>query len=111
MKTISTCDKIFEQASKSDAVAKQNKMRDHKGCKRAYNGLIMTVIEELYKHLEVNDPEFWNAEMILDWAKENKQRFLDKEQQQLSKAWQEGAAEAQLDAAKEIENNYVDRVR
>ena len=71
----------------------------------------MTVVEELYKHLEVNYPEFWNAEMILDWAKENKQRFLDKEQEQLNKAWQEGAATAQNDAAKEIEKNYVARVR
>lgn len=55
----------------------------------------MTVLEELYKHLEVNDPEFWNAQMILDWAKENKQRFLDKEQEQLNKAWQDGAVTAQ----------------
>jgi len=34
---------------------------------------------------------------------------LDKEQQQLSKvseAWQEGAADSQSDAAKEIEENY-----
>ena len=75
------------------------------------NGLIMTVLEELYKHLEVNEPEFWNAQMILDWAKENKQRFLDKEQEQLNKAWQDGAVTAQNDAAKEIENNYVARVR
>jgi hypothetical protein len=51
------------------------------------NGLIMTALEQLYKHLEVNDPKFWNAQMILDWAKENKQRFLDKEQEQLHKAW------------------------
>lgn len=71
----------------------------------------MTAVEELYKHLEVNDPEFWNAQMILDWAKENKQKFLDKEQEQISKAWQEGASEAQSDAAKEIEKNYVARVR
>ena len=71
----------------------------------------MTVLEELYKHLEVNDPEFWNAQMILDWVKENKQTFLNKEQEQLSKAWQEGAAAAQSDAAKEIEKNYVARVR
>jgi hypothetical protein len=71
----------------------------------------MTVLEELYKHLEVNDPEFWNAQMILDWAKENKQRFLDKEQEQLNKAWQDGAVTAQNDAAKEIEKNYVARVR
>ena len=71
----------------------------------------MTVLEELYKHLEVNEPEFWNAQMILDWAKENKQRFLDKEQEQLNKAWQDGAVTAQNDAAKEIENNYVARVR
>jgi len=71
----------------------------------------MTVFEEVYKDLEVNDSEFWNAQMILDWAKENKQRFLDKEQQQLSKVWQEGASEAQSDAAKEIEKNYVARVR
>jgi adenylate kinase len=71
----------------------------------------MTVLEELYKHLEVEDPIFWNAQMILDWAKENKQKFLDKEQEQLSKAWQDGASEAQSDAAKEIEKNYTPRIR
>jgi hypothetical protein len=33
------------------------------------------------------------------------------EEQQLNKAWQDGAAMAQSDAAKEIEKNYVARVR
>jgi len=33
------------------------------------------------------------------------------EQQQLNKAWQEGALTAQSDAAKEIEKNYVSRIR
>lgn len=65
----------------------------------------MTVLEELYEHLESrSDSEFWNAEMILEWAKENKQRYLNKEQEQLSNAWQEGAqegaAEAQSNAAR-----------
>jgi len=33
------------------------------------------------------------------------------EEKQLNKAWQDGAATAQSDAAKEIENNYVARIR
>jgi monoamine oxidase len=36
---------------------------------------------------------------------------LQKEQEQLNKAWQDGAVTAQNDAAKEIEKNYVARVR
>lgn len=37
------------------------------------------------------------------------QIWLQKEQDQLNKAWQEGALEAQSDACKEIQKNYTPR--
>jgi len=72
------------------------------------NGLIMTVVEELIKKIEdwttLDDP--LRCEILADV-----QIWLEKEQQQLNKAWQDGAATAQSNAAKEIEKNYVARVR
>lgn len=68
----------------------------------------MTVVEELIKKIEdytpLNDP--LRCEILGDI-----QVWLQKEQEQLSKAWQEGAVTAQNDAAKEIEKNYIARVR
>lgn len=72
------------------------------------NGLIMTVVQELIKRIEewttLDDP--LRCEILADV-----QIWLEKEQQQLNKAWQDGAVAAQSDAAKEIEKNYVARAR
>ena len=49
---------------------------------------------------------------VLDWdLLELFKEAKEMEKQQLNKAWQEGAVTAQNDAAKEIEKNYVARVR
>ena len=49
---------------------------------------------------------------VLDWdLLELFEEAKEMEKQQLNKAWQEGAVTAQNDAAKEIEKNYVARVR
>ena len=49
-----------------------------------------TAVEKIYEQLEVNDPDFWNAAMIRDWFMENKERFLQMEKEQISKAWDDG---------------------
>jgi hypothetical protein len=68
----------------------------------------MTVVEELIKRIEdwttLDDP--LRCEILSD-----AQIWLEKEQKQLKNAWQDGAVTAQSDAAKEIEKNYVARVR
>jgi len=69
----------------------------------------LTAMEELYQQIEKIDKEFKNAQMVLDWIKENKQIFIDKEKKQLDEAWIEGAVKAQSDAAEEIKNNYKPR--
>jgi hypothetical protein len=46
-----------------------------------------------------------------EWRAKFLKEAKEMEEQQLNRAWQEGAAEAQSDAAKEIEKNYVSRVR
>lgn len=50
----------------------------------------LTVVEQMYEQLEVNDPAFWNAAMIRDWLIENKQRFLQIEREQLVEAYHQG---------------------
>lgn len=66
------------------------------------NLLIMTAVEFLEDKLS----------QILDWDLLELFKEAKKiEEQQLNKAWQEGAVTAQNDAAKEIEKNYVTRVR
>ena len=46
-----------------------------------------------------------------EWREKFLKEAKEMEELQLNKAWQEGAATAQSDAAKEIEKNYVARVR
>ena len=46
-----------------------------------------------------------------EWREKFLKQAKEMEEQQLNKAWQDGAVTAQSDAAKEIENNYVARVR
>gem|GEM_PF-5717906 len=62
-------------------------------------GFIMTVVEELIKKIEdwttLDDP--LRCEILSDVP-----IWLEKEQQQLNNAWQDGAATAQSDAAKSI---------
>ena len=62
--------------------------------------------------------EFLQESLSLHFTHEQQMQFeglfqqaKEMEQQQLNNAWQEGASEAQSDAAKEIEKNYVARVR
>lgn len=50
----------------------------------------LTVVEQMYEQLEVNDSAFWNAAMIRDWLIENKQRFLQIEREQLVEAFYQG---------------------
>jgi hypothetical protein len=68
----------------------------------------MTVVEQLFEEIRkwtpINDALRMQLEADI-------QIWLQKEQEQLNKAWQEGAATAQSDAAKEIEKNYISRVR
>jgi len=46
-----------------------------------------------------------------EWRAKFLKEAKEMEEKQLNKAWQDGAATAQSDAAKEIENNYVARIR
>ena len=68
----------------------------------------MTVVEQLFEEIR----KWTRTDDALRMQLEaDMQIWLKKEQEQLNKAWQEGAVTAQNDAAKEIENNYVARVR
>ena len=64
----------------------------------------MTVVEQLFEEIRtwtsINDALRMQLEADI-------QIWLQKEQEQLNKAWQDGAVTAQNDAAKEIEKNYV----
>ena len=68
----------------------------------------MTVVEQLFAEIRK-----WTCtdDALRMQLEADIQIWLQKERSQLSKAWQEGAVTAQNDAAKEIENNYVARVR
>ena len=46
-----------------------------------------------------------------EWRAKLLKEAKEMEKQQLNKAWEDGALTAQNDAAKEIQNNYVARVR
>ena len=63
----------------------------------------MTVVEQLFEEIRtwtsINDALRMQLEADI-------QIWLQKEQDQLNKAWQDGAVTAQNDAAKEIEKNY-----
>ena len=68
----------------------------------------MTVVEQLFEEIRkwTRTDDALRVQLEADL-----QIWLQKEQEQLNKAWQEGAVTAQNDAAKEIERNYVARVR
>ena len=68
----------------------------------------MTVVEQLFEEIRKWTPIDDALRMQLE---ADVQVWLQKEQEQLNKAWQNGALTAQNDAAKEIENNYTARVR
>lgn len=68
----------------------------------------MTVVEQLFEEIR----KWTRTDDALRMQLEaDLQIWLQKEQEQLNKAWQDGAVTAQNDAAKEIEKNYVARVR
>lgn len=68
----------------------------------------MTVVEQLFEEIR----KWTRTDDALRMQLEaDLQIWLQKEQEQLNKAWQDGAVTAQNDAAKEIERNYVARVR
>jgi hypothetical protein len=68
----------------------------------------MTVVEQLFEEVRK-----WTSidDALRMHLEADVQIWLQKEQEQLNKAWQDGAVTAQNDAAKEIEKNYVARVR
>ena len=68
----------------------------------------MTVVEQLFEEIRKWTPIDDALRMQLE---ADLQIWLQKEQEQLNDAWQNGAVTAQNDAAKEIEKNYVARVR
>jgi len=68
----------------------------------------MTVVEQLFEEIRKWAPIDDALRMQLE---ADIQIWLQKEQEQLNNAWQDGAVTAQNDAAKEIEKNYVARVR
>ena len=63
-----------------------------------------TVVEQIYEQLKVNDPDFWNADMIRDWLIENKEMFLKMEKEQIVKAFNEGTFS--LDEKINVEQYY-----
>lgn len=68
----------------------------------------MTVVEQLFEEIR----KWTRADDALRMQLEaDLQIWLQKEQEQINKAWQDGAVTAQNDAAKEIDKNYVSRVR
>ena len=68
----------------------------------------MTVVEQLFEEIRKWAPIDDALRMQLE---ADIQIWLQKEQEQLNNAWQDGAVTAQNDASKEIEKNYVSRVR
>lgn len=68
----------------------------------------MTVVEQLFEEIRKCTRTDDALRMQLE---ADMQIWLQKEQEQLNKAWQDGAATAQNDAAKEVEKNYVARIR
>ena len=75
----------------------------------------MTAVEflaERYNYITwmLNRDEI-SAETADEWRVKYLKEAKEMEEQQLNKAWQEGAVIAQNDAAKDIEKNYVIRVR
>ena len=79
------------------------------------NGLIMTAVEflaERYNYITwMRNRDEISAGTADEWRAKFLKEAKEMEEQQLNKAWQDGAATAQSDAAKEIEKNYVARVR
>ena len=79
------------------------------------NGLTMTAVEFLAERYNYITWMRNRDEISTGTADEWRDKFLkeakEMEEQQLNKAWQEGAVTGQNDAAKEIEKKYVARVR
>ena len=63
-----------------------------------------TAVEYIEEQMLYKQLDYQGFSMLIKEAKEM-------EEQQLNKAWQDGAATAQADAAKEIKKNYVARGR
>lgn len=55
--------------------------------------MTQTVLQQIYAQLQVNDPDFWNADMIRDWLIENKERFLQMEKEQIIDAYENGISD------------------
>lgn len=79
------------------------------------NGLIMTAVEflaERYNYITwMRNRDEISAGTADKWRAKFLKEAKEMEEQQLNKAWQDGAVTAQNDAVKEIEKNYVARVR
>ena len=76
---------------------------------------IMTAVEflaERYNYITwMRNRDEISAGTADEWRIKFLKEAKEIEEQQLNKAWQDGAVTAQSDAAKEIEKNYVARVR
>lgn len=79
------------------------------------NGLIMTAVEflaERYNYITwMRNRDEISASTADEWRAKFLKEAKEREEQQLSKAWQDGAVTAKKDAAKEIDKNYVAPVR
>ena len=79
------------------------------------NGLIMTAVDflaERYNYITwMRNRDEISAGTADEWRAKFLKEAKEMEEQQLNKAWEDGAVTAQNDAAKEIEKNYVARVR
>lgn len=64
-----------------------------------------------YDFADIKDSENYIIKIPSWILTEKQEKAKEMERQQINKAWQEGAVTAQNDAAKEIEKNYVARVR
>ena len=65
---------------------------------------LKTAMQELIDKLNnVKPTQYCSIETIRGWS----ESLLEKEKEQLERAWQDGAETAQNDAAKEIRKNYT----
>lgn len=64
-----------------------------------------------YDFADIKDSENYIIKIPAWILTEKQEKAKEMERQQINKAWQDGAVTAQNDAAKEIEKNYVARVR
>lgn len=64
-----------------------------------------TAMQELYHQIEIDDNEFWNPSMIIDWLKENKEKYLEKEIKQLEQKYSDGYYLAKNEAISILEKN------